>query len=114
MQHPTVHLSDFKIDSPDIILRSLRSLNSKGTSGQRTEFRARRQDLSNASSVFRDMFATVGSNETGRDGLPVVQMQETQATLKGLLAFVHKEPGQFRTWKSWLHRFVVSEGSKGV
>ena len=94
MQHPTIHLTDFEVNNPDIILRSLRSLNSKGTSGQRTRSRARRQDLSKASSVFKDMFATASSKETGRDGLPVVRMQESQATLEGLLAFAHNEPDQ--------------------
>ena len=94
MQHPTIHLTDFEVNNPDIILRSLRSLNSKGTSGQRTRSRARRQDLSKASSVFKDMFATASSNETGRDGLPVIHMLELQATLKGLLAFAYNEPGQ--------------------
>lgn len=88
MQHLIVQ-SDFEVDNPDIILRS-----SASKSGQETDFRARVQDLTNASSVFGDAFAAAIGHETGQNGLPVVRMQESQATLKGFLAFVHNEPGQ--------------------
>lgn len=88
MQHLIVQ-SDFEVDNPDIILRS-----SASKSGQETDFRARVQDFTNASSVFGDAFAAAIGHETGQNGLPVVRMQESQATLKGFLAFVHNEPGQ--------------------
>ena len=76
----------FDAKDADVVSRSC-----PDKSGFVTDFRVFKQDLANSSPVFRDMFVLGDSQDSDQDrpeGLPVVQLEESEAALLTLLPYV--------------------------